>query len=248
MRRAITLASFAFTTSFALAAAAQDDAAAEPRKDAATEPAAADAGAEQPAENAAEPTAKTSDDKPVDRTKKDGDDDREDGEDKDNVRFRGGFIVPAVGPAFIPSADISGLVIAPIGFDLGVQINHYIGIIYQATPLVTLLSNGDDTVGGFVLDNSFLAVFSIGKGVYFDAAAGPSIDLYALGSIGASGIGADAAVAPGIATKVALGFGGGPSDDSARRAAFKISVDPHFTFLPGAAMITIPVGIGVEWF
>lgn len=168
------------------------------------------------------------------------------GEDKDNVRFRGGFVVPAVGPAF--AGDASGFVIAPVGFNLGVQINHYLGIVYQGTPLVTFLATTGDVAGGFMFNSSVLAALSVGKGVYFDVAAGPSLDLYALGSVGVGGVGADVSAAPGIASRLALGFGGGPSDDSARRAAFKITVDPHFTFLPGAVLITIPVGIGVEWF
>lgn len=236
MRRATFAACLLAALSVSASAFAQDEKAEAPEEaktDAPEGEGTADAGAKaKPAKSEA------SDDE--------GDDAASD-EDKDGVRFRGGFLAPTIGPAF-GSNSTSGAMVGLFKLQLGAQINHYLGVMYDGGPIVAAVA-GDSVGAGFFIQNSALAVLSLGKIVYFDVGAGPSLDVYLFGEADANSASVGSGAAPGIATKVALGFGGGPDAENARRVAFKLSVDPHFTFLPGGStLIYIPIGIGVEWF
>lgn len=193
------------------------------------------------------------DSKPSEKPSAADDNDRAaDDEDKpgDRVRFRGGF---DIGGGFATIGGINGGVVSPVYFRLGVQFNHYFGLVYQNTPLITLLVSTRDSsvVAGVMDENSALAILTLAH--FFDLGAGPSLDLYAIGSVGLNDAGdidagAASGIAPGIATRVAFNIGGGPKGKSGRRSAFTIGVDPHFTFFSGAVFITLPVGLGAEFF
>jgi hypothetical protein len=176
---------------------------------------------------------------------------------KDGVRARGGFSVNG-GILFLPGTPSVGPAFGFAG-RIGIQINHYFGILYQNTPIVTFtpqvmsagtgLMQQDSLKFGFADYNSFMAMLTLGH--FFDIGAGPSIDFLAVASPTASlgGITAPSSsgVSPGAHARVAFNIGG-LSGNGPRRSGFAIGFDPHLMFTPQGVAFSGTVGFGAEWY
>lgn len=145
--------------------------------------------------------------------------------------------------------------VSPISFRLGVQFNKYLAIVYQNSAIVTLLVNPTDNSEGVeaaaIDENAALVILTLGN--FLDLGVGPSLDVYASAGASLNGgnpsAGSSTGVWPGIATRIAVNLGGGPSKENGRRIGFNLSIDPHSSFYPGTGtLLTVPVGIGAEFF
>ncbi len=182
---------------------------------------------------------------------------------KDGVRLRGGFSVNG-GIMFLPNTPHLGPAFGLAG-RLGVQFNHYFGLVYQNTPMVTLTAqtNSDGTTGGsftagFVDYNSFLAMLTLFH--LLDIGAGPSIDLLkvANGSASASAgsgliptptgnISSSSGVQLGMHGRFAINIGG-LSGNGPRRSGFAIGIDAHPILTGPGAGLSLTGGLGGEWY
>ena len=161
---------------------------------------------------------------------------------KDGFRLRGGFSLNG-GTAF--GNGLSGGVVS-LGVRLGVQFNHYFGIYYQNTPMVTLLGASDGIAAGFIDYNSTIANLTLLHAI--DIGAGPSVDYVSVaGCTTDIECGSSSTVAFGIHSRVALNIGG-LSGTGPRRSGFSLGVDMHPIFLPAGTLVTLTGGIGGEWY
>lgn len=189
---------------------------------------------------------------PVDGEKKPQGDKKGDEEDKvrDAVRARGGFSLGG-GVLLTPTDGVIGPVMSLSG-RVGVQFNHYFGLVYQNTPLITFTTQSGLDLG-FIDYNTLLATLTLGH--FFDVSAGPSADFYLIArcraSIGLSGPSA------GCPSETSWGFGvherisfliGGLSGNGPRRSGFALGVDLHQAFLDGYVPMTFTVNVGAEWY
>ena len=179
---------------------------------------------------------------------KDGDKDQV----KDAVRARGGFGIG--GGMLVTTADgFLGPVIA-LQARIGVQINHYFGILYANTPQVSLTLK-DGVNPGFVDWNTIMATLTLGH--FFEIGGGPSFDYFNIARCSA-----DASVVTGdspLCTQASgFAFGthervafliGGLSGNGPRRSGFQIGIDAHQAFGTGGLIpITLIGQIGAEWY
>jgi hypothetical protein len=192
--------------------------------------------------------------KPPEEEKKD--------EVKDGVRMRGGFSVNG-GVMLLPNSGPS----PAFGFAgrLGVQINHYFGIVYQNTPIVTLTVHGGSS--GMDLSSSASAGLKAGFADYnslmlmvtlfhlIDIGAGPSLDFLAVAnegeSISAGGVvttnNSSSGIWPGAHGRFAFNIGG-LSGNGPRRSGFAIGVDAHPIFTGPGSGLSLTAGLGAEWY
>jgi hypothetical protein len=186
---------------------------------------------------------------------KDKDKEKEEPEDKvkDAFRLRGGFNVSGgviqsptgTGPAFAVSAR------------LGAQINHYFGLYYQNTPIVTLTPKTTaDSAGfsaGFLDYNSVLASLTLLH--LFELGAGPSFDYVAItkcaaglmGIVPTAGCDSTSEWRFGVHTRLGLIIGG-LDGDGPRRSGLLISADLHPLFLKDETIFSFTLGLGKEWY
>ncbi len=196
--------------------------------------------------------------------KADGDKDKKD-EVKDGVRIRGGFSING-GIMILPNnASTIGPAIG-FGLRLGVQINHYFGVVYQNSPIVTFTAqspmqsgSGLSTSGsagfkaGFADYNSVLAMVTLGH--FFDIGAGPSLDFLAVanetGSISIAGLQGTSQTSSGISAgahaRIAFNIGG-LNGNGPRRSGFSIGVDAHPLFTGAGKGVSLTAGLGGEWY
>ncbi|APR75768.1 Hypothetical protein A7982_01114 [Minicystis rosea] len=176
---------------------------------------------------------------------------------RDGVRARGGFSVNG-GALFLPNGNSPSAGPA-FGFAgrIGVQINHYLGIVYQNTPIVTFtprVSGSGVTAStgfkaGFADYNSFLVMGTFGH--FFDIGIGPSIDFLAVQNSSVSISGSDSesssGVSPGAHARIAFNIGG-LSGNGPRRSGFAIGADAHPMFTGAGKGLSLTVGVGSEWY
>jgi hypothetical protein len=140
---------------------------------------------------------------------------------------------------------------------IGMQFNHYIGLVYQNSPIVTFtaqkqisgLSSSAGFKAGFADYNTVLLMLTLFH--HLDIGAGPSLDFLevASGNVSISGAtsGSSSGVSPGAHGRVALHIGGlngnGPS-----RSAFTIGVDAHPLFTGAGQGLSLTGGLGAEWY
>lgn len=161
---------------------------------------------------------------------------------KDGLRLRGGFSING-GTGF--GDGLSGGVVS-LGVRLGVQFNHYFGVYYQNTPMVTLLAANNGIAAGFADYNSTLANLTLLHAI--DIGTGPSVDYVAIAGCSADvECGTSSTVAFGLHSRVALNLGG-LSGDGPRRSGFSLGVDVHPIFLSTGPLVTLTGGIGGEWY
>jgi hypothetical protein len=179
---------------------------------------------------------------------------------KDGFRLRGGFSVNG-GIMFLPNTPHLGPAFGFAG-RIGAQINHYFGIVYQNTPMVTLTAqeNADGSSGGsfsagFVDYNSFLAMLTLFH--MLDIGAGPSVDFLAVAN-GAASVGtglpipstsssSSSGVSFGMHGRLALNIGG-LSGNGPRRSGFAIGIDAHPLFTGAGKGLSLTAGLGAEWY
>ncbi len=179
---------------------------------------------------------------------------------KDGVRARGGFSVNG-GAMILPNATVG----PAFGFAgrLGIQINHYFGIVYQNTPIVTftpqystaggLLNSSAGFKAGFADYNSFMAMVTLGH--FFDLGAGPSVDFLAVANGSAmfqgQSVTSSSGISPGGHARVAFNIGG-LSGNGPRRSGFAIGGDfhaMHTSASPGSGWGgSLTIGLGAEWY
>jgi hypothetical protein len=173
---------------------------------------------------------------------------------KDGVRLRGGFSVNG-GVMFLPNAGAG----PSFGFAgrVGVQINHYFGIVYQNTPIVTFTAqksgSGLDMSAGFKAGfadyNSLMLMVTLLH--LFDLGVGPSLDFLAVanGSISLNGTssGSSSGVSPGAHARFAINIGG-LNGNGPRRSGFAIGVDAHPLFTGAGKGLSLTAGLGAEWY
>jgi hypothetical protein len=165
-------------------------------------------------------------------------------EEKDGVRFRGGFLIGG-GPFLVPGLDVNGGG-AMLNFRLGAQITHLFAVYYQGQGIAGALVGSSGALalaGGF--NNVMVGLTLVDL---IELGLGPSVDILAGAGISTSGAGAGAEVRPGADARVAFLFGGGPDPGRIRRSGFSIGADVHPTFLDGGVLIAITVGVGGEWY
>lgn len=174
------------------------------------------------------------------------------------MRVRGGFSLNG-GVILIPQADLLGPAIGLAG-RIGVQFNHYLGLYYQNSPIITLVIDKQNSKAraGFADYNSFIANLTLGN--FFEIGAGPSIDfLYVkTGTLVTKDVaGNDIPSEIKAETTTGIHFGwhgrvafniGGLSGKGPRRSGFAIGFDAHPVVLNGALLLTITGGIGGEWY
>lgn len=186
--------------------------------------------------------------------KAEGDRDKEKPEEevKDGVRARGGFSVNG-GVMFLPNDAPSAGPSFGFAGRLGVQFNHYLGLVYQNTPIVTFTRQASGFKGGFADYNSFLVMLTLGH--FLDIGAGPSVDFLAVNNTKA----VVALVGGGITSETSSGvsFGahgrvafniGGLSGNGPRRSGFSIGVDAHPLFTGAGKGLSLTGGFGAEWY
>jgi hypothetical protein len=186
---------------------------------------------------------------------------------KDGVRVRGGFSLGG-GVMILPNnASIIGPAITFSG-RIGVQLNHYFGLVYQNTPLVTGTAQQPAQSGtgfmtmesaglkwGFVDYNALLAMLTFGN--FFDLGGGPSLDfLYvsnntASASLACGGVctqtQTSSGVSPGIHARVAFNIGG-LNGNGPRRSGFAIGVDGHSMYTSVGWGGSLTANLGGEWY
>ncbi len=195
------------------------------------------------------------------------DDDKKD-EVKDGVRLRGGFSING-GVMFLPNANAASYGPA-IGAALriGVQFNHYFGLVYQNTPIVTGTAQAPMQSGaglstssnaslkwGFADYNSLLAMLTLFN--FLDIGAGPSLDFLsvsndtACASLACGGVStmsqSSSGVSPGAHGRVAINIGG-LNGNGPRRSGFAIGVDAHPLFTGAGRGLSLTAGLGGEWY
>jgi hypothetical protein len=186
---------------------------------------------------------------------------------KDGVRLRGGFSING-GVMFLPNTAASYGPAVSFGLRLGVQFNHYFGLVYQNTPIVTgtaqttesstgtiLTSSGSAGLKvGFADYNALLAMLTLGN--FFDIGAGPSLDFlavanktYSAGALTGSMVTSQSSsgVSPGAHGRVAFNIGG-LNGNGPRRSGFAIGVDAHPLFTSVGVGLSLTAGIGGEWY
>jgi hypothetical protein len=174
---------------------------------------------------------------------------------RDGVRARGGFSVNG-GVMMLPNTSVG----PAFGFAgrIGVQFNHYFGLVYENTPIVTFtpqysgsgLMMSAGLKAGFADYNAFMAMVTLGH--FFDLGAGPSIDFLAVANTSASLLGGTMAtsssgVSPGGHARVAFNIGG-LSGNGPRRSGFAIGADFHAMHTPGGWGGSLTAGFGAEWY
>jgi hypothetical protein len=174
---------------------------------------------------------------------------------KDGMRLRGGLSLNG-GLMLLPNTPNPG----PAGafaVRIGIQFNHYLGLVYQNTPMVTGVYQQSGTgfnmsLGvkvGAVDYNSVLLMLTLFH--HLDIGAGPSLDFLkvANGSISLMGpmAGTSSGVSPGGHGRVAFNIGG-LSGNGPRRSGLAIGVDAHPMFTPAGWAGSVTAGIGVEWY
>ncbi len=129
----------------------------------------------------------------------------------DGVRFRGG--ISAEGGALLLPGIIN-LGVAGVQGQLGVQINHLIGVyVVPAFDIVFGPMGGINLAGAALIDFTFKNIFTVG--------AGPDV-----GTFVALSLGAGAAAGAGYGGRIHLALNlGGRGDDGIRRRAFVIGAD-----------------------
>ncbi|MFT3772807.1 MAG: hypothetical protein QM820_46055 [Minicystis sp.] len=195
---------------------------------------------------------------PADGQKPEGEKEKDKDEVKDGVRARGGFSVNG-GVLFLPNGDAPS---AGPGFGfagrIGIQINHYVGIVYQNTPIVTFtprlsgsgINMSTGFKAGFADYNSFLVMATLGH--FFDIGAGPSVDFLAVANnsttiIGGSQTQSSSGVHPGAHARIAFNIGG-LSGNGPRRSGFAIGADAHPIFTGAGKGLSLTIGVGAEWY
>ncbi len=155
-------------------------------------------------------------------------------EDYARVRFHAAL----VGGGFF--GDVAGGM-GGLTLGLGVQLNQYFGLFYQAHGLLgAFIEGGQDGAIAALLYNS--AIFDVTLGHFFQFGAGPSLDFLAGCAAGASGAGCgDGGPFFGLDGRVALALGG---NDVGTRGAFVVSADIHPTFYPGGVSLAFILGLG----
>lgn len=171
---------------------------------------------------------------------------------RDAVHLRGGFSVNG-GVMFLPAVPGASSLGPAFGFGgrIGVQINRWVGIVYQNTPIVTLTpqhsgSGTSSTYGfkaGFADYNSFMAMLSVLH--MLDIGVGPSVDFLAVanGSAALSGTASSSSsgVSAGAHGRVALNIGG------LTGSSFAIGFDAHPLFTGAGKGVSLTLGLGAEW-
>ncbi len=174
---------------------------------------------------------------------------------KDGFRLRGGFSLNG-GVMLLPNTASPG---PSFGFAarIGVQLNHYFGIVYQNTPIVTFTAqeSGQGVTmsagfkAGFADYNSALLMLTLFH--HLDIGAGPSLDFLAVanGTLSLMGTtsGSSSGVSPGAHGRVAFNIGG-LSGNGPRRSGFAIGVDAHPMFTGPGQGLSLTAGLGGEWY
>jgi ribosomal protein L31 len=178
---------------------------------------------------------------------------------KDGVRLRGGFGVNG-GVMFLPAQPGASALGPAFGFSgrLGVQINHYFGIVYQNMPIVTFTPQSSGTgvnssagfKAGFADYNVFLAMVTLFH--MLDLGAGPSVDFLAVANGSASLVSgtqttSSSGISAGAHGRVAINIGG-LSGNGPRRSGFDICFDAHPLFTGAGKGISLTGGLGAEWY
>jgi hypothetical protein len=175
---------------------------------------------------------------------------------KDGVRARGGFNIGG-GIMMLPNDGASqiGPAIALNG-RIGIQFNHYFGLVYQNTPIVTFTAQPNNLgfKAGFADYNSFLVMLTLGN--FFDIGAGPSIDFLMVYNAAASlspvtGAGvkesSSSGVNAGAHARMAFNIGG-LSGNGPRRSGFSLGIDFHPLFTGAFRGFSATAGFGAEWY
>jgi hypothetical protein len=175
-------------------------------------------------------------------------------EEKSHMRLRGGF---SVNGGLVHTPDGNGPAFGLAG-RLGIQINQYLGLYYQNTPLVTFApakqAQSVSFHAGFADYNTILASLTVLD--VFEFAVGPSIDYakYADCSAGVtgfkptSGCESGSSVAFGGHGRVSFDFGGLFDNGKERRSGFQISADIHPLLLSDLSAFSATLGLGSEWY
>lgn len=175
---------------------------------------------------------------------------------KDGWRLRGGFSVNG-GVMLLPND--AGSLGPSFGFAgrFGVQINHYFGIVYQNTPIVTFTAQKSGTglgmsagfKAGFADYNSLLLMLTLFH--HLDIGAGPSLDFLAVAneslSINGGMSSSSSGVVPGAHGRIAFHIGG-LSGNGPRRSGFTINGDAHPLFTSAGTGVSLTAGLGAEWY
>jgi hypothetical protein len=146
---------------------------------------------------------------------------------------------------YLTSSGLSG---AGVGLQirLGAQINQWFAVYYQGHGLVGGLVGGSDSTGAGVLGAAFNSAMAELTLPLVHIGAGPSVDYVGIaGCSAASGCSPDTGVHFGLDGRVALVIGGhGPG----RHGGFAVNFDAHPTFLDGATLTTLSLGLGGEMY
>jgi hypothetical protein len=129
---------------------------------------------------------------------------------------------------------------------LGAQINQWFAVYYQGHGLVGGVVGGSESGNAGVLGAAFNSAMAELTLPFVHIGAGPSVDYVGIaGCSAASGCANDTGVHFGLDGRVALVIGGhGPG----RHGGFAINFDAHPTFLDGATLTTLSLGLGGEMY
>lgn len=184
---------------------------------------------------------------------KDKDQKEPEDKEKDGFRLRGGFNING---GVIKSPTGTGAAFS-IAARLGAQINHYFGLYYQNTPMVTVTPKTTaDSAGfkaGFLDFNSVVASLTLLH--FFDLGAGPSFDYVAItqcaaglmGVVPTAGCDSTSEWRFGVHTRASLIIGG-LDGDGPRRSGVVITADLHPLFLKDETIFSFTLGLGKEWY
>jgi len=171
---------------------------------------------------------------------------------KDGVRLRAG--IGLGGGVFLLPSNPTGGAVGP-AVRIGVQINHYISILYQNTPIVGATATHDKRSGTVLFADYNSLLLNLTLLHMIEIGAGPSLDYVALahGSLTIDGLNSMASADTG--TGLAAGgharaafIIGGLSGNGPRRSGFVIGVDAHPMFLSTGRALSLTAGLGAEWY
>jgi hypothetical protein len=183
------------------------------------------------------------------------------------VRVRAGFSIGG-GVMILPNnASNLGPAITFAG-RIGVQFNHYFGLVYQNTPVITGTAQSPMQSGagittmesaglkwGFIDYNALMPMLTLGN--FFDLGGGPSLDFAyvsnntANASLACKGVctstQSSSGVSPGIHARVAFNIGG-LNGNGPRRSGFAIGIDGHSMYTPAGWGGSLTGNLGGEWY
>jgi hypothetical protein len=161
---------------------------------------------------------------------------------RDGPRLRGGFSLNG-GVFLLPNNPTGGAF--SLAGRVGVQLNRYLSVYYQNTPIVGATVSREMRSGTVVFSDYNSLLLNLTLLHLVELGVGPSLDYVALarGSLMVNGLDSSASASSG--TGIA---GGAHGRFAVNIGSFSLGVDAHPLFLSTGKALSLTTGLGAEWF